>query len=616
MSSFCLILFIFLHIVLLSTDRRKNDNERGGNGDGGDSGGGVIHVVVTALSLTTSTCTTCSSRNSISTTCSRRISSTSFTFSKGSESFPFRSSTTTTSIYATDPELSNNSQQGEQIFEKILTPTSLSSEEEEEAERGIIGPFTLLLTSQFLLFIGVGAVIPSIPLYGKEIGLSGAANGIIISAPAVALFLTANWSGRRADLARKPAMMIGMAIIAISDVGTALAQALPSLIVARLGLGAGRALSEAGERGMLLDFSNQMKKMRGRALALQQIVVALGIGIGAPLGGIVVERYGPRAAFYCVSVAAVIALILYAFLPETIVRVKGGGVPPVVVIQKDDKEERSSKTTASSLSRSSTATATTSISISKKEEEGILLLNENTSGIQVWNELLKDNQWRGLVLCQSGASWGYAAKIASIPILAADTLPGGAAGAGLLISAAALSGLIGAPIGGVLTDRIGSKGTAVIGGVVSSVGLICIPLALQLTADTTQTINLSITTINDNYLVLPMEIVMGGVLLQSKALFFSLAVLLWSMGVSAQGPALTALAQENCRPGVEATSLSLAKASIDGTYIVAPFILGLVTDALMEVPGIECAFAGLLVFVGTLALAILVQNTDDLECPV
>mmetsp|Transcript_27195 Transcript_27195/g.29297 ORF Transcript_27195/g.29297 Transcript_27195/m.29297 type:complete len:616 (-) Transcript_27195:551-2398(-) len=614
MSSFCLILFIFLFIVLLSTDRRKNDNERGGNGDIGDSGGGVIHVVVTALSLTTSTCTTCSSRNSISTTCSRRISSTSFTFSKGSESFPFRSSATTNSIYATDPK------QGEKIFEKILTPTSSSSEEEEEAERGIIGPFTLLLTSQFLLFIGVGAVIPSIPLYGKEIGLSGAANGIIISAPAVALFLAANWSGRRADLARKPAMMIGMAIIAISDVGTALAQALPSLIVARLGLGAGRALSEAGERGMLLDFSNRMKKMRGRALALQQIVVALGIGIGAPLGGIVVERYGPRAAFYCVSVAAVIALILYAFLPETIVRVKGGGVPPVVVIQKDDTEKRSSKSTASSLSRSSTATATatatTSISISTKEEEGILLLNENTSGIQVWNELLKDNQWRGLVLCQSGASWGYAAKIASIPILAADTLPGGAAGAGLLISAAALSGLIGAPIGGFLTDRIGSKGTAVIGGVVSSVGLICIPLALQLTADTTQAINLSITTIHDNYLVLPMEIVVGGVLLQSKALFFSLAVLLWSMGVSAQGPALTALAQENCRPGVEATSLSLAKASIDGTYIVAPFILGLVTDALMEVPGIECAFAGSLVFVGTLALAILVQNTDDLECPV
>lgn len=31
-------------------------------------------------------------------------------------------------------------------------------------------PLALLLASQFILFIGVGAVIPSIPLYGKEIG--------------------------------------------------------------------------------------------------------------------------------------------------------------------------------------------------------------------------------------------------------------------------------------------------------------------------------------------------------------------------------------------------------------------------------------------------------------
>ena len=61
--------------------------------------------------------------------------------------------------------------------------------------------------------------------------------------------------------------------------------------------------------------------------------------------------------------------------------------------------------------------------------------------------------------------------------------------------------------------------------------------------------------------------------------------------------------------GVEATSLSLVKASGDGTYIVAPFLLGLVTDALTEVPGIECAMAGSATFLGTMALAILVQDT-------
>jgi len=135
----------------------------------------------------------------------------------------------------------------------------------------VFRPLVLLLLSQFVLFLGVGAVIPSIPLYGKQIGLSGAANGIVISAPAVALLLLANVSGKFADQARKPAMVIGMAVIVVSDLGTALATNLGTLLVARLGLGAGRGISEAGERGMLADVASQVPPLRGRALAAQQV---------------------------------------------------------------------------------------------------------------------------------------------------------------------------------------------------------------------------------------------------------------------------------------------------------------------------------------------------------
>ena len=64
-----------------------------------------------------------------------------------------------------------------------------------------------------------------------------------------------------------------------------------------------------------------------------------------------------------------------------------------------------------------------------------------------WGELLRDPKWRGLSLFEAGAKWGYAAKISVIPILAAAILPGGAIGAGSLLSAAGISGLAGAPIG-------------------------------------------------------------------------------------------------------------------------------------------------------------------------
>ena len=462
------------------------------------------------------------------------------------ESVPF-----SFTIFANHPL---RSQQQESNSETQLVATRSDSDEASIPPSDVSGPFALLLTSQFLLFIGVGAVIPSIPLYGKEIGLSGAANGIVISAPAVALFLFANWSGRRADIARKPAMMLGMAVIAISDIGTALAQGIYTLVLARLGLGAGRALSEAGERGMLVDLANQIPKLRGRALAAQQAAVALGIAIGAPAGGVVVEKYGPRAAFLCVSAAAVTALVLYAFLPETIVR----------------SERNDSKSTE--------------------------VLDENTSGVKVWSELLNRNEWKGLTLCQSGSSFGFAAKIASIPILATSTLPGGAVGAGALLSAAGLSGLVGAPVGGYITDRIGAKGAAIVSGTISSLGLLLIPLTLQISEDSSFS---------------GMELSIGDVVLETKALCFALAVLVWSMGVSAQGPALTALAQEKSLPGIEATSLSLMKAAGDGTYIVAPFLLGLVADALVEYPGIECALAGSTTLLGTVALALLVNNSSS-----
>ena len=212
--------------------------------------------------------------------------------------------------------------------------------------------------------MGVGAVIPAIPLYGQSIGLSSASNGIVISTPAVALLLVSRFGGEFADKGRKAAMMSGMFIIAIADAGTAFSNNLATLVVARLGLGLGRGFAEAGERGMLTDLANQTPNLRGRALAIQQASVALGVAIGAPAGGLIVELYGVRASFLCVSAAAIATLGLYALLPET---------------------------AGNSMENKETTT-------SKSEEI-------NTASGADWMELLKTSQaWRSLAICQSGVS--------------------------------------------------------------------------------------------------------------------------------------------------------------------------------------------------------------------
>ena len=396
-------------------------------------------------------------------------------------------------------------------------------------------PLSLFLTSQFLLFIGIGAIIPSIPLYGKEIGLSGAANGFVISAPAVTLLLGANRGGALADVARKPSMLIGMAIIAVADLATSLANSLPTLLLARLGLGAGRCISEAGERGMLADWATQSPELRGRALAAQQVVAALGIAIGAPLGGIVVEQFGPRAAFLCVSAAALLAFAIYSTLPET--------------IELSTKDRRQAVDTV--------------------QLDGD------------WKRLLSIRQWQGLALCQAGATFGFAAKIASIPLLATAILPGGAVGAGALVSMTGLSGIVGAPIGGWLTDKTSAKSTAILSGLLSATGLMLVPLAL------------SLDDVNITFLGL-----------DNQAAAFCAMVIVWSLGASAQGPALTALAQELAPANAKATAMALPRATGDGTYIVAPFLLGVIADSSLPL-GAECAAAGAATLCGVLALALL-----------
>lgn len=417
---------------------------------------------------------------------------------------------------------------------KRSAPVALSALPDSEE---VVRPLSLLITAQFILFIGVGAVVPVLPLYGKSIGLSSAVNGVVLSAPAVALLVGARPAGQFADRSRKPAMMYGMALIALADLGTSTSLSLVPLVFSRLGLGAGRCVAEAGERGMLADLAGRVPSLRGRSLAAQQAVAALGIAVGAPLGGMVVEQYGPRAAFLCVTSAALVTLSLYSLLPET--------------------REQSGFGNAAS---------------------GTPATQDKQSAL--WAKLLDDTRWRGLCVCECGARFGFAAKIASVPVLAAAVL-GGAANAGFLLSAAGLSGVLGATVGGVITDRAGAKTCALASGTVSGVALMFVPLALALPAEH------------------------GGSLPFDSGAAFALAVVLWSFGAAAQAPSLAAIGQELSPPASVAEALALPRAVGDAVYIVAPFLLGLVSDASPPSSGVECAVAGGASLLGVIALALI-----------
>jgi MFS family permease len=102
-------------------------------------------------------------------------------------------------------------------------------------------------------------------------------------------------------------------------------------------------------------------------------------------------------------------------------------------------------------------------------------------------------------------------------------------------------------------------------------------------------------------------------MMSTNALAFSAVVIAWSIGAAAQGPALTAYAQELAPAGAEATAMALPRAAGDGTYIFAPFLLGLVADSLLDMPGAECAAAGTATLLGVLAFALLGSDSGKVD---
>jgi MFS family permease len=175
-------------------------------------------------------------------------------------------------------------------------------------------------------------------------------------------------------------------------------------------------------------------------------------------------------------------------------------------------------------------------------------------------------------------------------------LPGGAAGVGVLLSVAGLSGLVGAPLGGILTDRAGARFAAVSSGIISGLGLVLVPFSLGTSVVELSSLDISLQMFEQS--------------INGRAAAFAVAVIIWSLGATAQGPALTALAQKMSPKGAEATSLALPRAAGDGAYIVAPFLLGAVADSALNSIGSECALAGLATLIGATALAVTKMSED------
>ena len=415
----------------------------------------------------------------------------------------------------------------------------------------VLTPLAGLLLSQLVLYIGVGVLLPALPLYAQSIGLSQSANGLVISAPALAMLILNVPTGQMADrYGRKPVMLTGLGIMAVADIGTAVAKSMLFLIPTRLFLGVGRAACESGDRAYLADLTKRVPEKRGIITAAQAMVHGFGLVIGPLIGGSALDEYGPATAFYVVALAAVGTGIGYAFLPETL-----------------SESERSTDEDffSSADDNDGDANDTTSNMPSFLKFLNLKNMAKSNKKSNV-RELLKDPDQRLLLTCAAANSFGFVAKLTVIPLFASGHLNATSLEVGELFSITALLGLATAPVSGLLSDAFGKRWV-----LTGSLALCAFGLVVASGSEDLEHLRF--------------------------------AVGFWGVGCAAAGPAVNALAQELAPKGGEGESLTLPKTAADIVFLIGPVILGsandfsdsesagiLITAAIAGVASIVCAY--------------------------
>ena len=166
-----------------------------------------------------------------------------------------------------------------------------------------------LLLSVFIALLGIGIIVPVMPVFASELGAGGFALGMIIAAFSISRGLLQPIVGNLSDKwGRKNFLIVGLFIYGI--VGLLIPQAtnVGNLIAIRAFHGVGSAMIvpiAMAYVGLLSPVGHE-----GRYMSYLNIAIFCGIGCGPVIGGLVSDLFGFASVFYLMAVLSFIALIL------------------------------------------------------------------------------------------------------------------------------------------------------------------------------------------------------------------------------------------------------------------------------------------------------------------
>jgi MFS family permease len=182
----------------------------------------------------------------------------------------------------------------------------------------------------FAGLVAVGAVLPVLPRYVHGPLDSGdVAVGIVIGSYAVTGLLLRPVAGRLADRrGRRPTVLLGSVIVAVSGFLYLLPLGLPGLIFARLLLGAGEGAVFTAGSAWIVDIAPPER--RGRVIGLYGLAVWSGLSIGPLFGELLLNASGYTAVWLFAGVAPLVGALIALRLPDAFRPVSHAEAHPLI----------------------------------------------------------------------------------------------------------------------------------------------------------------------------------------------------------------------------------------------------------------------------------------------
>lgn len=177
-----------------------------------------------------------------------------------------------------------------------------------------------LIWACILIFVnqlGFGSIVPVVPLYAQEFGVSATAIGLTIAIYGAARFLMNVPTAQIADrFGRRMALASGGAITVAGNLVCALADSYWLFLGGRFIAGAGAAMVITGTQIVVSDLS--VISNRGRMMAIYQGTFLFAVGLGPLPGGFLAEYFSLSTPFIMYSIlGSVVAILAWARIPET-----------------------------------------------------------------------------------------------------------------------------------------------------------------------------------------------------------------------------------------------------------------------------------------------------------